>query len=252
MSSSPRIAIGVHYTVPRHRAGWELREGLMPESVLHREVVSLLEAILAAWSARTGSSFVASNLAVRWDEAQSQIGVDPDVSVFSPAPPDPRALRSVRTWVEGHSPPILAIEVVSETNPQKDYSVGPDKYAASGTGELWIFDPLMAGPTGWGGPHRLQIWHRQADGDFVRIYAGEGPARSPTLGAHLVPTDEGRQLRIADDESASRFWLTGEEMERAAKEQERAAKEQERAAKEAALARITELEATLAATSKPG
>ena len=132
---------------------------------------------------------------------------------------------------------------MSETNPHKDYSVGPDKYAASGTGELWIFDPLMAGPTGWGGPHRLQIWHRQPDGDFVRVYAGDGPARSPTLDAYVVPTDEGRKLRVADDALASRFWLTGEE-------RDRAAKEEERAAKETALARVAELEAAMTAASK--
>lgn len=246
MSSSPRAVIGVHYTVPRRHSSWELSEELMPESVAHDEAVELLKAILAAWAARVGTAFVGRNLAVRWDEEQPQIGVDPDVAVFAPAPLDPRSLRSVRTWVAGHAAPILAIEVVSETNPHKDYSVGPDKYAASGTGELWIFDPLMAGPSSWGGPHRLQVWHRQPDGDFVRIYAGEGPARSPTLAAHVVPTNEGRKLRIADDEAASRFWLTAEETERAAKETERAAKETALAANEASLGRIAELEAAIA------
>ena len=150
----------------------------------------------------------------------------------------------------GHAPPALAIEVVSETNPHKDYTLGPDKYAASGTNELWIFDPLLAGPAVHGGPFRLQIWHRRADGDFVRIYAGDGPARSPVLGAYLVATDEGRRLRLADDESATHFWLTAEEAERAAKEAERAAKEAARAAKEAALARVPELEAAFATRSK--
>ena len=36
-------------------------------------------------------------------------------------------LRSVRTWLPGHGPPRLAIEVVSETNPHKDYVIAPDK-----------------------------------------------------------------------------------------------------------------------------
>lgn len=208
----------------------------MPESVLHDQVVELLKALLAAWAARAGSAFVVRNLAVRWDEAQPQIGVDPDVCVLSPAPPDASELRSVRTWVNGHAPPILAIEVVSETNPHKDYTLGPDKYAASGTGELWIFDPLLVGPAAHGGPFRLQIWHRRPDGDFVRVYAGDGPARSPALDAYLVPTDEGRKLRIAVDEGASQFWLTAEEAERAAKD--------------AALARVAELEAAIAGRSK--
>jgi Uma2 family endonuclease len=241
--------VGIHYTVPRLRvAGWELREETMPESVVHDQAVELLKALLAAWAARAGA-MVVRNLAVRWDDEHPAIGVDPDVSVLQPPPPDATDLRSVRTWVPGHAPPLVAVEVVSESNPHKDYAIAPDKYAASGTRELWIFDPLLAGPTAHGGPYRLQVWHRRDDGDFVRMYAGDGPARSPALGAWLVPTDEGRELRITEDEAATRFWLTAEEAERAgrqaervAKEAERAAKETERSAKEAALARVAELE----------
>ena len=116
--------------------------------------------------------------------------------------------------------------------------------------ELWIFDPLLAGRAAQGGPFRLQIWHRRADGDFARVYAGDGPARSPTLDAYLVATDEGRKLRLAADEGATQFWLDAEESERAAKEAALAARESERAAKEVALARIAELEAAIAARRK--
>jgi hypothetical protein len=55
--------------------------------------------------------------------------------------------------------------------------------------------------------------------------------RSETIGAWLVAVDEGRKLRVADDEAATRFWLTPTEAERAAKD--------------AALARVAELEAEL-------
>lgn len=246
MSFTSRGAVGVRYTVPRLRPGWELREDIVPESIVHDQAVELLKALLAAWAARAGSAFVARNLAVRWDEEHPSIGVDPDVCVLSPPPPDVAELRSLRTWLPGQSAPRVAVEVVSETNPHKDYAIAPDKYAASGTNELWVFDPLLAGPSAYSGPFRLQIWHRREDGDFVRVYAGDGPARSPTLGAYLVVTDEGRKLRLAEDEGATRFWLTAEEAERADKEDERAAKEAERAAKEAALARVSELEAVLA------
>jgi hypothetical protein len=205
----------------------------MPESVLHDEAVGLLRAILAAWAARLGERQVVRNLAVRWDHEHPQFGVDPDVAVLSPPPPDGAALRSVRTWVAGHAPPLLAIEVVSETNPRKDYVIAPDKYAASGVQELWIFDPLLTGPTSHGGPFRIQIWSRTTEGDLVRIFAGDGVARSPILDAYVVAVDEGHKLRIATDSSASHFWLTQEEAERTAKE--------------AALARVAELEARLAA-----
>lgn len=216
----------------------------MPESVVHDEAVTLLRALLSAWAARAGHAFVARNLAIRWDEAHPRVGVDPDVCVLSPPPPERSDLKSLRTWLPGHAPPLLAVEVVSESNPHKDYSIAPDKYAASGATELWIFDPLLAGPTTHGGPFRLQVWRRDDDGVLVRFYAGDGPARSPVLGAHLVVTEEGRKLRIAEDEEATRFWLTGEEAERTAKQNERAAKE-------AALARVAELEAALAERMKP-
>ncbi len=218
----------------------------MPESVVHDQAVELFKALLDPWALREGNLQVVRNLAVRWDEEHPQVGVDPDVCVLSPPPPEGTDLRSVRTWLPGHSAPLAALEVVSESNPHKDYLIAPDKYAASGVGELWVFDPLLAGPTSHGGPFRLQVWSRSEEGDLVRIYAGEGPVRSPTLGAYLVVVHEGRKLRIAEDAEATRFWMTAEEAERTAKENERAAKEAERAAKEAALARIAELEAELA------
>lgn len=84
----------------------------------------------------------------------------------------------------------------------------------------------------------MQVW-RRAEGDRLeRCYAGDGPAYSPTLEAYLVVVDEGRMLRIAEDEGATRLWRTGEEAEREAREAERKAKEE-------ALARIAELERKL-------
>jgi len=221
----------VRYALATPRESWELSEEKMPESVLHDEAVTLLRAILAAWAA-SPSVLVARNLAVRWDEAKPRLGVDPDIAVFSPPPPRSSELTSVRTWLEGHAPPVLAIEVVSESDPRKDYVVAPDKYAASGTGELWIFDPLLVGPRSHGGPFRLQVWRREGT-DFARIYAGDGPAYSTTVRAHLVVFDEGRKLRLASQPDGGDLWLTLEEAERAAKDAERAAKDAERAAKDA-------------------
>ena len=214
MAQSSSRLVGVHYAVPERRPdeAWELSEATMPESVPHDEAVELLKAVLAFWAkSRGGDAFVARNLAIRWDESHPRVGVDPDVCILKPPPPDARSLSSVRTWRPGHSPPVIAIEVVSENHPRKDYAIAPDKYAASGAGELWIFDPLLAGPAAHGGPHRLQLWTRRPDGDLARVYAGDGPVRSPALDAWLVPVDEGRRLRIADDEAATRLWMTAEE-----------------------------------------
>lgn len=241
MRVQPR-APTVRYAVPRLPEGWELPEETMPESVLHDEAVALLKAVLTFWAARSASTLVVRNLAVRWDEHHPNVGVDPDISVLSPVPPEGKGLRSLRTWEEGHLAPLVAVEVVSETNPRKDYIIAPDKYAASGTRELWVFDPLLSGPSSHGGPFRLQVWQRDEQNQFTRVYAGEGPAYSEALQAHIVVTDDARKIRIAENAEATRFWLTAEEAERAAKEAERAAKEAERAAKEAALARLAELE----------
>ncbi|HVH42398.1 MAG TPA: Uma2 family endonuclease [Labilithrix sp.] len=134
----------LRYDVARSRDGWEISEATMPESVLHDEAVELLKALLSVWAARSGSSKVMRNLAIRWDGSRPKIGVDPDVCVLSPPPPDAKNLKSVRTWLPEHSAPVLAVEVVSETNPHKDYSVAPEKYAASGTGERG----LLRGPLG--------------------------------------------------------------------------------------------------------
>ena len=234
--------VSIHYSLPRSHASWDLVEGLTPESHLHNHVVGLLEAVLEAWvRSSNGAACVGRNLAIRWDASRPQVGVDPDVCVLCPPPPgaSDHTLTSVRTWVEGNAAPLLAIEVVSETNPHKNYRIVPEKYAASGTRELVMFDPLLCGPPTQSGPYRLQVWQRGPDGTFARSYAGDGPARSAALGAHLVVLDSGRALRIADDAAGERLWLTTAEAERAEKELERAAKE-------AALARVAELEAALA------
>jgi hypothetical protein len=244
-------AARVSYDVPRSLPGWELSEETMPESAKHDEVVALLKALLLWWARGRQSVQVARNMAIRWDAAAPRVGVDPDVCVLSPAPPwktlagGTTDLPSVRTWVDGHMAPRLAIEVVSETNALKDYAIAPDKYASSGTEELWIFDPHLAGPRTQGGPFRLQLWRRR-DGHFVRDHAGDGPFFSPFLDAFAIPTEEGTLLRVAALADGTGLWLTGEEAERAAKEAERAAKEAALAANEAAERRIRELEALVA------
>ena len=222
---------------PRSRRSWELSEETMPQSIVHNESTGLIEAILSFRACSWPNTRIARDLAIRWDESNPKIGIDPDVCVLRPAPPlENGDLRSVRTWIPGHKAPIFAVEVVSNTNPRKDYEMAPEKYAASGTGELCIFDPMLAGPKSLGGPYRLQLWRRDESGEFRRIYAGSGPVYSPALNGYLVPIEKGRKLRIADDEAGLHLWPTAEEAERAAKE--------------AALARIALLEAALGISKK--
>jgi Uma2 family endonuclease len=244
----PTRRVTVRYEVDSVNEDWVLSEEPVPESSPHDMLSDVLKYLLLAWAIREARRVkIGRNLAVRWDEAHPKVGVDPDVYVVEPPPPEGDELTSLRLWEEGHHPPLLAIEIVSPSNTAKDYYSAPDKYAASGTWELWIIDPKLTGPKTHGGPFRIQIWRRdEAEDTFTRLYAGDGPAWSPAVRGWLFSVDEGRSIRIASDEAGTCWWKTTEEAERAAKEAERAAKEAERAAKEAALRRVAELEAELA------
>lgn len=225
----PRLA----YDVSWDPDAWVLSEEPAPESRSHDLVIETLRALLAAWIKRAHrNAQVGRNLAIRWSEEMPSVGADPDIYLVEPPPPEGDDVESLRLWCTGHFPPTLAIEVVSSSNAKKDYSVSPEKHAACGTKELWVFDPKLAGPRVYGGPVRLQIWTRDEDGVLERTYKGEGPAFSSVLGAYVFVVHEGRGLRIASDEEGTDWWMTEVEAERAAKE--------------AALARIRELEAALA------
>lgn len=224
-----------------------------------------LQSKLLAWRGRTGQSnlMVGCEMACRWDEKHPRVGVDPDVYVVERPPPDPKTgrLRSLRTWKDGHSPPILAIEVVSDRRPQKDYKESPDKHDLLGTFELWVFDPDLEGYTPDQAPVLLQVFQRETNDVLTQAYAGAGPFRSDALDAWVMVKDS--ELVIANDPNGLDPWPTLDEAERAVvlqeranaekeranAEKERAAKEQERAGKEAALARVAELEALLAKKS---
>jgi Uma2 family endonuclease len=236
----PRVIYDV--PEPAARADWMLSEDSVPESRPHDLVVDRVRALLTAWAQRISlRAAICRNLAVRWKEETPAIGVDPDVCVLAPPPPEGDALPSLRLWQPGHVPPVLAVEIVSASRADKDYTQSPDKYAANGTGELWVFDPMLAGPKTQGGPFRIQVWRRNDEGDFRRVYSGEGPAWSEAVRGFLHAVDGGSELAICDDVQGTRRWLTAEEAERAAKETERAAKEAERAAKEEAQRRAERL-----------
>jgi len=230
MSATARITL--RYDVPATTASWVLPEEPMPESTPHDHTVELIRCLLAHWVARTArNAQVARNLAVRWLREHPNVGIDPDVCLIEPKTPEGDELESLRTWLPGHPAPRLAVEVVSGSNARKDYVSAPERYAASGTTELWVFDPRLAGPRAQGGPFRLQQWLRDDDEVFRRVVAGDGPFFSPAVQAWVFAVDEGRKLRIAADAEGTRWWETAEEAERAAKE--------------AALARVAELEALL-------
>ena len=204
----------------------------VPETLLHDVIIELLKLVLKH-RFHHQNILVASNMACRWDPKDARVGVDPDVIVVDPAPPEGQALKALRVWSPEHNPPKLAIEVVSETNAAKDYLEAPARLARLGAEELWIFDPELHGPTQTGGPFPLQIWRKTHNPTTMRCtHAGPTPGYSPALGAWAIITVDGH-LRIADDANGDQIWLTrAEAAEAQAKEDREKAKEDREKAKE--------------------
>ena len=206
----------------------------MPQSIDQDVMIELLRSVWGRNAARRGASVtIASQVALRWDEKNPRVGVDPDLCLVEPA--IPQGSKSILTWKKGHSPPRVAVEFVSEENPKKDYIENPAKYAASQTRELWVFDPLGLGRDAAGRAYLLQVWRRTSKGGFRRVYAGPGPAFSREFGAWIVVTDEGRRIRLANDAQGRDLWPTEGE-ERAAEQKARADAEQRAAAEQKARA----------------
>jgi hypothetical protein len=219
-------------------ADWYLHDGFnLPVSVegdLRGEALRRSFEVRARRDGINASMHV--NVALRWDSARRGVGVDPDVMWVEPAIPP--GSKSVLTWREGHSPPRVAVEIVSEDNAEKDYNRGPAKYGASGTRELWVFDPDGYGRTKDGrGPWVLQVWRHDKRGRFRRVYMGDGPAYSKELGAWLVVVDD--TLRVADDEAGTALWPTTDE----ARDEAEAKARDADAAREAEAAQAREAEA---------
>lgn len=228
-------AVSVRYPVRPKLDAWVLPEGSVPQSIPHQDAVRHLELVLVEWVRRTGrKAAVANDLAVRWLPEAPRTGIDPDVCLLEPPPPGFHELSSLCTWKPGHVVPPICFEVVSESHPYKDYLEIQDRYAAMGTRELVVFDPLLAGPSLLGGPVPLQIWRRDAVGLFERVHYSDAPAFSDVLGAWLCP--RGRLLELANDREGREIWPTGEE--RAQAEAERAQAEAERAKQKAEQARV--------------
>ncbi|MFO0602351.1 MAG: Uma2 family endonuclease [Polyangiales bacterium] len=244
MRSSASVALVPDDLPPEH---WHLADGFKtPISVDTQEREDAVQHTFEARVAADGLDVsVLANVAPRWNRSQPTVGVDPDVMWVEPRLP--KGLRSVLTWEPGVKPPRVAVEIVGRETAHKDYNHGPSKYAASGTRELWVFDPDGFGRTDTGeGPWVLQVWRRQR-GRFVRVYAGDGPARTEALDAWLVV--KGGLLRVADDREGQRLWPTLGEARAAAEERaasEAAVRVAADARADAADARVRELEALLA------
>ncbi len=244
MTSRATVAALWEPSPPEH---WHLSDGFnMPVTADTQRRETVLQQTFEAFVARTHrDASILANVALRWDQTHVGVGVDPDILWLEPSLP--QGIGSALTWERGVGVRRVAVEVVESETAHKDYNQGPAKYAASGTRELWVFDPEGYGRTDEGeGPWTLQVW-RRARGSFRRVYQGDGPVRSVELGAWLVVV--GDLLRVSDDREGTKLWpTTAEERDRATIDRDRAAVDRDRAQEraEAAEARVRALEAMLA------
>lgn len=244
-----QAVVSVRYPVRSNPEAWEIPEGPAPESTAHHAAVHRIYELLAAWSRRVSgerSICLGQELAVRWLEQYPRTGIDPDVCVIEPAPPDFDDLKSLRIWEPGRVPPRLAIEVVSSSHPYKDYASIQERYAAMGVEELLVFDPLLQGPRSLGGPVPLQLWRRDVTLAFDRVHFGDEPVHSAVLDAWFIA--EGRSLHISDDRKGTARWRTDHEQLTLAQgeiERANAEAERQRQAREALEQRLRELERRL-------
>jgi Uma2 family endonuclease len=230
----PTPELTVRYPVPRWTPAWAVPEVPVPESDTHDAAIEWLRALLLAWAERAGRDIkVARNLGIRWVREEPRAGFDPDLCLIEPAPDRTQPLSSLRLWLPEHVPPLLAIEVVSPGHPYKDYIDTPERCAACGVRELWIYDPMLEGPRSRGGPQLLQVWRRPESGGFERIHAGAGAAFSPALQAWLHPEPSrlpsGARLDISSDAAGRERWLSNEERARLGEQRARAERERARA-----------------------
>src|SRR6188472_4050219 len=112
--------IELRYRVRAPLEEWVVPEGTVPESIPHSTSTEHIWALLSFWAASAERPlFVARNLAVRWLETRPAVGIDPDVCVLDPPPPEVDSLSSLCLWKTGHVAPPLAFEVVSASHPYK-------------------------------------------------------------------------------------------------------------------------------------
>ena len=241
---SERVA--AWYEVDAEAQPWFLEDEDVPETPTHDRAIRLLVELLEAWCARSGRDvLVARNLGCRWDPDDARRGMDPDVVLLEPAPADPEAMTTLRTYDPAEPRPRLAVEVVSPWTADKDYGDAHLRAARIGADELWVFDPRRVGPSSAGGPFRLQLW-RRVPGDLPtmrRVHAGEGPVFSPLVGAWLVVSEGGARLRLADDPAGARLWPASAERAAEAEREAEAARSEAEAARSDAQAARSELEA---------
>jgi hypothetical protein len=141
-----------------------------------------------------------------------RVGVRPDLYLL-PCRPSLDTFSAWPAFQPGVPAPIFALEIVSETNWDKDYVSAPQRYALLGVDELVLFDPMVIdGTSPASEPVILQLYRRSLRGTMVRVSSGAGPLflRSVEAWLHV----EGDELKLCRDQAGRDLVMTYEQAER--------------------------------------
>lgn len=208
------------------------------QDTLQMLILELLRPLVERWLARRGKpTFVGEDQFLYYEQFHPEKVVAPDLYVLPGVKPG-RRIRSWKVWKTGVVP-SFALEVVSSSEPEKDYHEVLARYAELGVSELVVFDPdhhLADDRVCW---KRYRTLKKRG---FALVESSDADrVRSRVLGCFLRVVGHGddARLRVGIGPAGDELFPTEAEAERAAKEAERAAKEQ-------ALRRVAELEALVA------
>jgi Uma2 family endonuclease len=176
----------------------------------------VLRALLSSmeqWAKEEGKAWlVGSEQDMLLREDDLRVGVRPDAYLL-PCIPEDLTFERWPAYQEGMPVPVLAVELVSPSNWEKDYKEASEKYTVLGVEELFLVDLLAAdGKSPAKGAEVFQLYRKGRGGRLERVYAGPGPVRSEVMGVWW--REEGGEIHLTRDKQGNERILTKEEAER--------------------------------------
>jgi Uma2 family endonuclease len=176
----------------------------------------VLRALLSSmeqWVKEEGKAWlVGSEQDMLLREDDLRVGVRPDAYLL-PCIPEDLTFERWPAYQEGMPVPVLAVELVSPSNWEKDYKEASEKYTVLGVEELFLVDLLaVEGKSPAKGAEVFQLYRKGRGGRLERVYAGPGPVRSEVMGVWW--REERGEIHLTRDKQGNERILTKEEAER--------------------------------------
>ncbi len=182
------------------------------------DIITVLASSLRVLAKRQGwkSGWVGYDCFFAWVEGEYNVQVSPDVfMVENPPRVGERMPKRWETWRPDMSPPLFAVEIVSD-DWKKDYRINPARYDHLGVTELVLVDPdAFADDLSAKGRAPFTVYHRSPRDRLELSYCGHGPAWCAEIAAYLCfqKTPLGRlEARISLDATGSAIVPTFDEV----------------------------------------